>query len=560
MAMAYESLRALRQKRALNIVWTAAGAYGFQPEFLAFYQDGEPDIYLNSIVGLVHRHYDAEKLTAYLRGTLDKSLLGELYTELFWLGLESAAYARELPARPVLAELRRQHAARFLREDVDLSFQQLMMRQELAHSLKCARCREILGQKPGLLNPWDKKLYQALRFTRDMETADLIASMEKIIRDFFRWHWQGGPTRVLHFKLSPALKMLLLKFLPVHSRSGDDFAFSRMLCAGNVASSPQMRWFSSVDKYCGEEELVRKYGPALFSAVRRAEIEAELCRGIHRQVGLWFTGAKGATRPENQDFFARNQARFRTELQSLAQRLRNTLLVHRQPLDLPSRNGRLAPSKVWRGVVMNDSRVFSATEPTAYGEFSVMLVLDASVSREGRQPIIATQAYLLAEALGKAGIPLAAVAFFSEGGCTVLRLLKDFAESSAQGIFAYKAQGWNRDGLAFRALPKLWGDKQGKKLIFILTDVNPSDEMGIPQQGIRPATIYGGEAGRQDAAQSVKELRQQGFRVIALVNSVIAEELVTIAARKIYGESYICLQDLSSLAQRVGDLLEKEII
>ena len=189
-----------------------------------------------------------------------------------------------------------------------------------------------------------------------------------------------------------------------------------------------------------------------------------------------------------------------------------------------------------------------------------MLVLDASVSREGRQPIIATQAYLLAEALGKAGIPLAAVAFFSEGGCTVLRLLKDFAESSAQGIFAYKAQGWNRDGLAFRALPKLWGDKQGKKLIFILTDVNPSDEMGIPQQGIRPAAIYGGEAGRQDAAQSVKELRRQGFRVIALVNSVIAEELVTIAARKIYGESYICLQDLSSLAQRVGDLLEKEIM
>ena len=47
---------------------------------------------------------------------------------------------------------------------------------------------------------------------------------------------------------------------------------------------------------------------------------------------------------------------------------------------------------------------------------------------------------------------------------------------------------------------------------------------------------------------------------MALVNSVIAEELTTPVARKIYGESYICLRDLSSLAQQVGDLLEKEIV
>ena len=99
--MSQENLHARRQKRALNIVWTAAGRYDFRPAFLSFYADGEPDLYLNSIVGLVHRHYDAEKLTDYLRNTLDKSLLGELFTERFWLGLESAAYEKELPDRPV---------------------------------------------------------------------------------------------------------------------------------------------------------------------------------------------------------------------------------------------------------------------------------------------------------------------------------------------------------------------------------------------------------------------------------------------------------------------------
>ena len=60
--MSKENLHAQRQKRARNIVWTAAGRYDFRPAFLSFYADGEPDLYLNSIVGFVHRHYDGEKL------------------------------------------------------------------------------------------------------------------------------------------------------------------------------------------------------------------------------------------------------------------------------------------------------------------------------------------------------------------------------------------------------------------------------------------------------------------------------------------------------------------
>lgn len=562
MAMAYESLRALRQKRALNIVWTAAGAYGFRPEFLAFYQDGEPDLYLNSIVGLVHRHYDAEKLAAYLRGTLDKSLLGELYTELFWLGLESAAYARELPARPVLEDLRRQHAERFLREDVDLSFQQLMMRQELAHSLKCARCREVLGEKVNLLNPWDRKLYKALAFSGNMSTEEIIAAMEGIICKFFRWHWQTYPRNVMHFAMPPALKALLLKVLPIHSRYRDEGNGSWVL-NGNIAEgNSKSFWPAQGNPLPDDGELTRRYGPALFTAERRASLEGVLCRGVHGQVRLWFTAEKGEVQPENQEYFAQHQVQFRTELNEFSRRLQNALQVHRQPMELPARSGRLAAGRIWRGAVMGENRVFSVLEPAHYSDFSVLLLLDASASRQGRQAVIANQAYLIAEALRRAGIPLMAVAFFSQGGCTVLQRLKDFGESSAEGLLAYKTQGWNRDGLALRAVPELWGKaaEPRKKIIFILTDASPSDDHDIPRQGIKPASLYGGEAAVTDAAQGVKELKRQGFQVMALVNSVMDAKLVTDAASRIYGEDYICLQDLSSLAQKVGDLVEKEII
>ena len=558
--MAYESLHAERQKRALNIVWTAAGKYGFRPEFLAFHQNGEPDLYLNSIVGLVHRHYDTEKLTAYLRNVLDKSLLGGLFTELFWLGLEEAVYKRELPARPVLHALRRQHAERFLAEDTDLFFQQLMMRQELAHNLKCARCREILGEKTKLINPWDRKLYEALSFSGTSDTDTLIAAMEGIIHDFFRWHWQTTPRKTLHFTLPTALKALMLKLLPVQSRYiGGDAGF--VLQGGMVAGSAPSLWPGQKTDLPADEELTRRYGASLFSPERRAAIEGELCQGSHRQVRLWFTGEKGELQPENLTYFTQHQLQFRTELKELSRHLQNALQVHRQPLDLPSRSGRLAASRVWRGNVIGDSRVFSAREPARYSDFAVMLLLDASDSRQGRQAVVASQAYLIAEALRQAGIPLQATAFFSQGGCTVLMQLKDFEERSAQGIFAYKAQGWNRDGLALRAVPELWSNvlTSKRKLLVILTDANPSDDRDIPRHGLKNARLYGGAEAMVDTAQGVKELQKQGFSVLALVNSVIAPELAAQAARKIYGYNYICLHDLSDMAQKVGSLLELEI-
>ena len=46
-----------QERRAANQVWAAAGAYGFEPLFLAHNTDGTVDFYMNTIVGLVHKYY-----------------------------------------------------------------------------------------------------------------------------------------------------------------------------------------------------------------------------------------------------------------------------------------------------------------------------------------------------------------------------------------------------------------------------------------------------------------------------------------------------------------------
>ena len=70
---------------------------------------------------------------------------------------------------------------------------------------------------------------------------------------------------------------------------------------------------------------------------------------------------------------------------------------------------------------------------------------------------------------------------------------------------------------------------------------------------------YGDEDAARDTAEAVKELRKQGFKVLALVNSVLAADLAEDFAKRIYGGSYLRLQELDRLAATVGSLLAEEI-
>ena len=99
----------IQRRRADNQIWNGAGSYGVRAEFYAFDPDGSAELYFNTVIGLVSRYYDTSKLRP-LFNTFQSQPNGELYTDLFWLGLEGTAYRRGVEERPVLAELRREYA------------------------------------------------------------------------------------------------------------------------------------------------------------------------------------------------------------------------------------------------------------------------------------------------------------------------------------------------------------------------------------------------------------------------------------------------------------------
>ena len=128
------------------------------------------------------------------------------------------------------------------------------------------------------------------------------------------------------------------------------------------------------------------------------------------------------------------------------------LRKERRALRGGSRAGALAPEKVWRGVALGDESVFTRPERGNDTELSVDILLDASASQIERQESVSTQAYMIAESLTRCGIPTRVYSFCTLNGCTVLRLFRDYEETSKnEAIFDYCAAGWNRDGLAFRA-------------------------------------------------------------------------------------------------------------
>lgn len=114
-----------QERRAANQVWAAAGAYGFEPLFLARYTDGTTDFYMNTVVGLIHKYY-GDVLIRSIFDAWDSDLRQTMLDDMTWLYLENAAYRLELPRRPVLEALRHAHADYFFAIQYKLSRQEWM--------------------------------------------------------------------------------------------------------------------------------------------------------------------------------------------------------------------------------------------------------------------------------------------------------------------------------------------------------------------------------------------------------------------------------------------------
>ena len=545
-------------RRADNQIWNGAGKYGFSTGCRGFEPNGEASLYFNTAMGLVRRCYDFRKLEL-LFTALEHQSGGELQSELLWLGLERCAYLKYREARPALSLLRQDYAAGQLKQDSSLNSEQ--------DRLKTGWFRRALGL-PREESQRERQILDALEFDPNWDEDAIQARMEWILLKYFGRNLRSEMDHLNSNRVDLGF------FARLMLRPGSLRRLGQAAPEGGVGlHSLGRRLFAwrQTRKDMLREYITGCFGKSMLTPAELAEAERVCCTGAHRSCVLHFTrGAepetgKALTREweqlqaqgaRNRRYFQEHLAQNRLEIQRLAQQLQNTILLLQEDGSLRCRAGRICPSLAWRAPAVGDGRVFDRQQSNSPGNLVVDILLDASASQNRRQEQLATQAYILAEALTRCQIPVRVLSYCSVSGCTVLREYRGYREWDGNDrILDFAAAGWNRDGLALRAADWLLGRSgEEKRLLLILTDANPNDDTRLPgTDGRIFSRDYSGTPAVADTAREADALRRHGNPPLCLFSG---REGDLPHARTIYGRDVVRLPSVGWFAQTVGKIIQ----
>ena len=601
-------------RRARNYIWNAAGRYDFEPPYIAFYPTGEVDMYLNMVIGLAVKWFDMSRLTAFF-DSYKSSRSADEYDEFLWLGIENCVYAKELPERPILTQLRIDRANDFFRIQNSLSRQQVEMQSMAVYDQQAARWSEVLGRHV-LLAGKKRKMYEFLKFEGDLDTDGLIARMNEFFEEFFRFT-PGISEEKRSFRLADSLRRGFGK-----RRGSSEKLMVRTADGGGITDkdvllthTAGMRYGFAPDKK--DEDYIREcFGDCAYSDAEMKILEEELCTDGDAACRLWvvkqqsneaeagvpmnaktnveevedgapindksssvegaassvmmsagrntaiskdardFLSKSAEQRQRNVRYCEKNALMINESIKKLSAALGTLFESYSRHLPEKARAGRLVTRNAYRLSVVHDPYVFLRDGDETENNIRVTLLLDASMSRLYSQEKIAAEAYVIASSLERIHVPLEILSYRTIRGFTVIEKLKECAEKRADSVLRYTAGGWNRDSLAFRTVGRMIREEDPNRtqshILLILTDASPNDSMPIASGGRHGGKEYEGEISVREARLAVGALREDGIRTSAIFLGSTAH---LDNVHQIFGKEYVRIQTIAQLADGVSELI-----
>ena len=513
-----QTITDLQKRRADNIIWNCARDYSFTPDFKAYDESGGADLYWNLIFGAARRHFEYPKLEA-LFAMLDSYRDAAAYQTLVWNALEPLLYRLELEERPVLERLRPRPA------ESELRFEPGMTTDGIVET-----ARRFFLERYGLYGDGRIRLRYRLPRFRRLSVDSFLQRGRVVIHEKDLYNGDTAPWR-------------------------HDYSLTTKL------TESEMRAF-----------LETKFGKSAFPPEQVARLEKKLCSGRHAFTHLFFTrgevcelkgvysGFEMHQRRRQEELVANNRASYeknllhnRLQIVRLATSIQNSVLLHMQPEPRRADAGAVDPARAWRAAVLGDGRVFRKTDNENAGDMSVDILLDASHSQYTKAAKISSQAYIIAEALTRCGVPCRVMSFCSMSGFTILRLFNRYGSRDNRGIFEYYTEGCNRDGLAVRAAGELMrGSGCEHRMLIVLSDVKPLDVAKIRQSERDVGVSYDGMRALTDTAHEVRLLRAEGIAVVCIFTG---EDSELPGARMVYGQDFVRIRDHALFAETVGKLI-----
>jgi len=555
------------KRRASNLIWNAAQDYDFEPDFKAFDEDGKADLYWNSIIGAVRKKYDTaviEKLFSSLQGSENELL----YEQLIWLGLEHAVYPLEASLRPAMPALRRNYAERILAR---------VQRANLLEILEEAYFRRVLGEDP-TMTPWNRKLLDALEFSEDWDSETLSDHALQLLKDNFDFTpVDGQGKRIKKPGLFPSRRKDSGKESSGVRKFG--LGYSEHVCADrNDQAGPARRIITDTSAEKTEQILKKHisayFGEPLYDERTTAELERKLCVDSHQNCRLYYAmgsdaydrklrGHSADRRKAALKQMAANRAAYeadalrnRNSVLRLTERIRNAMMTYLQPTVCRTASGMLDIGRIWRGLYLDDDKVFTRVMQSDPGNICVDILLDASYSQTNRQALVSAQGYMIAQALTRCRIPVRVSSFCSISGYTVLTRYRDYFEwNNNERIFHFFTAGCNRDGLALRAIcQEMEAAPCENKLLILLSDARPNDIIQFSLNG--QYVNYSEDNSILNTAAEVRSLQHRGIAVICVFTG---DDDDVPAAHTIYGRNFARIRNLEQFADTVGTLIQNQI-
>lgn len=545
------------ENRIYNQIYNGAKLYNFKPPLVGFDLSGNPDFYTNLIIGLSIKYFGKDTIDKLF--SLRENNKNRDRFDLFAIYLlEDICYKREYQNRPHIKALRYDYAREFLADKNDLRRRNLALKENLYYSLIMKKCSDILGIKYKLSEN-ENQIYDNFSLDSSTNPMNLSSRILYIFKKYLNFSEKNKYISPLNISFS----LFNIKGVYQLERSNRADIFKNK----NASTNNFVEKFVAQRRNSKREEIIRTFGMPLFSLEKELLINEMCAVDKHKKSHVYFT--KGETtnsydiinslnqkaRERNYTYYKENENKNKRIINRLAQNIKLSLNSINDADTYTAKEGMLVGSIARRSKIGNNPKIFSKKTYDDKDTFRVTILLDGSNSLLYKQEIVASEAYILSMALSKNNINHRIISYSTVNDYTALTFLKAFDEKTdINRIFSYKTIGFNRDGLAMRAISSITEKKAKNELLLILTDASPSDIKPLITEGFSLNKPYKGQTALTDYKDEINQLRKKNIKIAALIHKDNPEN-----AAYLFYKDFIRINDLNNLANAGARLIKNQI-
>ena len=521
---------------------------------------GNPDFYLNLIIGLSAKYFGSENLEKIFNNW-QYNLHRDKFDLFAIFLLEDLVYEKEVKSRKVLTALRKIYAEKFLEDKYDLQRKNLALKENLFFEMQLKKVNNILGRSYNLSDKREN-IFENLRLPEDTNEKNLEERILNIFREVLNYR----ENEVL--KISPLKNFTLfdsLGFVKLE-RSNSPALFGDFQSKKTSGITGFFYSFALKRRREKEKYIEDTFGKSIYSEDEMKLIEEKYLFGAHKKSRLHFTRGQSHKNLDEENFddetinrhllkFKENRNFYNNEIKSLSKKIRLALSNHSGMEEVVTNSGKLISKLAYKSMISDKVNIFSKKILNLNTYLKVDLILDASASLMELESDIAIEAYIVSKSLENNEILNRVISYETVGDYTVITILKDYEEKcDFEKIFRYRTAGWNRDGLFYRAYQNLVDLKNENHLLIALTDAHPRDIRPLASKNFFGSKNYSEEASLEDTKKELDKLKKLGIHASAILNSDKIEN-----AKFLFGRNYIKIKSVKEIANVAGRFIQREI-